>query len=102
MDVWDALPSLLLIAVVLHLHCHLAGEVILQRVLATVGVVAVQAESAPVLVPTSVESAVDSMRAERGAHVGVHEHDVVFEGNLNDAPQHHDVKSKGVVHCSKT
>ena len=55
-DVGDTPSPLLLIAVVLHLHCHLDCEVILQRILATVGVVPVQAEGAPVL-PACIESA---------------------------------------------
>ena len=49
-DVGDApSPLLLLIADVLHLHRHLASQVVLQGILATVGVVPVQAEGAPEL-----------------------------------------------------
>ena len=50
MDVGDASsPLLRLIADVLHLHRHLASQVVLQGILATVGVVPIQAEGAPEL-----------------------------------------------------
>ena len=42
-------PLLRLFADVLHLHRHLASQVVLQGILATVGVVPVQAEGAPEL-----------------------------------------------------
>ena len=83
---------------VLHLHCHLAGEVILQCILTAVGVVPIQAEGGPVLRRLLESATQQQNKGRERAHHGVDKHDVVFGRHFDDTPEDCNLESKGIIH----